>query len=105
MSMIMTNNDNFDTEVYSDDTLKVLIFGASWCGHCKAMRPMVAEYAQEHPEIKICGSDADEADQIVAKFGISSIPCTIIVKNKEEQERKVGGMTKEELTALVNKYL
>ncbi len=105
MSMIMTNNDNFDTEVYADDDLKVLVFGASWCGHCKAMRPMVMEYAKEHPEIKICGSDADEADKIVEKFGISSIPCTIIVKNKEEQERKVGGMTKEELTAMINKYL
>lgn len=38
----------------------VIIFSVSWCGHCKAMKPLVSESERKYPNIAFaCIEDGD----------------------------------------------
>jgi thioredoxin 1 len=104
MSMMPVNNDTFEKEVLGDDTFKMMFIGAEWCGHCKAMRPGVMEFSAENPEIKLCYADADESAELAEKFGITSIPTTLVFKDKKEVLRKVGALSKQDLGEIVKNY-
>ena len=105
MSMMPVNTECFDNEVLGDDGFKMMFIGAEWCGHCKAMKPGVMEFSSENPEIKLCYADADESEELLSKFGITSIPTTLVFKDKKEVLRKVGALSKQELGEIVKTYL
>ena len=104
MSMIKVDNTSYEKEILGDSSFKLLMVGAQWCGHCKAMKPLVEEYSRANPDIKLCYADADEAENITEKFEISSIPCFIAFKDKKEQERHIGGMSMDEFSKMIKKY-
>ena len=103
MSMIMINNENFKSEVLDDKELKLLVFGAEWCGHCKVLRPRIMEYGQAHPELKICLHNVDEATVAAETFHITGVPCLIVIKDGQEVERHVGALSLNQLESLIEK--
>jgi len=88
-------DSNFDEKIKSG---KVLIqFTATWCGPCKALTPLV-----ESLEITKFKVDADDAPDLLRKFGIRSVPTLILFKDGQEVSRKVGLLKKEALEAFIN---
>ena len=55
---------------------KVLVdFWATWCGPCLMMGQKIAdELLPAMPELKVVKVNVDEAPELAAKFGITSIP-------------------------------
>ena len=49
--------------------------------------------------------DVDENEKLARSFGIMSIPTIIVFVNGEMKDKRVGLMMKDELLALVKKYL
>ena len=68
-------------------------FTASWCGPCKAFKPIIEELIEEGQPIEIL--DVDEYQDLAAYFKILSVPTTIILDNDQELERFVGAKTKQ----------
>jgi thioredoxin 1 len=69
-------------------------FTASWCGPCKAFKPIIEELIEEGQPIEIL--DIDENDELAKEYAIRSVPTTIIFDDEGLLlERFVGAKTKE----------
>lgn len=97
--MIVTLTDQNFAEEIKKAILPVLVdFSADWCGPCKIMEPHIAALATELDGKLIVGKlDVDSNQQTAMKFGVMSIPTTIIFKGGAEVKRLVGYQSKETL--------
>jgi thioredoxin 1 len=79
----------FATQIKSGVTL--VDFWAPWCMPCKMMIPVLNELAEnsEH-NATIAKLNVDENQQTAAKYGVRSIPTSIVFKNGKEVKRIVG---------------
>jgi len=79
---------------------------ASWCPHCARMKPILEEIEKEFGhKYTFTEFDIDESPKFTSQFEIHSIPTFIFIKDKQEVDRTMGEMSKEELIALIEKYL
>lgn len=96
MSVIIGNEENFDTLVSGD--LTVVDFFAEWCGPCKMLGPVLAELASERSEVKFVKMDVDQNPNLAKTYGIMSVPTLILMKKGQIVSKKSGYMPKELLT-------
>ena len=68
-------------------------FTATWCGPCKAFKPIILELISEGYNITI--HDVDENQELASKYGVRSVPTTVIEENGVEVDRFVGALPKE----------
>ncbi|MGN0597106.1 MAG: thioredoxin [Ruminiclostridium sp.] len=101
MSVITITAENFDAEVMKSEKTVLLDFWASWCGPCKMLSPVVDEIAEETPEIKVGKINVDDENELAARFGISSIPTLVVVKNGKIEATSVGVRPKADILAMI----
>lgn len=96
MEIIHADENNFNDLLMSG---KVLVdFFATWCGPCKMLTPILEELASDRSDTKIVKVDVDECEKIARQFGIMSIPTLIKFVDGQIIDKKVGFISKEELT-------
>ena len=78
-------------------------FWATWCGPCRMLAPVLEEIDKEHPELTIVKVDVDEAGELAAKFGISSIPTLIRFEDGKHIDKALGFMPKPKVLAFLGK--
>ena len=101
MAVIEVTKENFESEVLKSDVPVLVDFNASWCGPCKAMRPMLDELAANNQRYKIVSVDIDEEDELVEEYEVASIPCLVVFKDGKETVRSVGLIPKDSIAALM----
>ena len=99
MAEVKLTADAFSSEVRCSDRPVLIDFWATWCGPCKMIAPVIAEIAEEHPEWKVCKVNVDEEGTLAARFGITSIPTVLLIKEGRTVATSVGYRTKEQLLA------
>lgn len=100
MAEITITEENFQKEVLESDKTVVLDFWAAWCGPCKAFAPVLEEFANEHPEIKVGKVNVDEQQNLASQFGIMSIPTIAVMKDGKVADSAFGALPKEDLEKL-----
>ena len=101
-NVIELNDSNFDNEVATSDKPVLVDFGATWCGPCKVLAPIVEKLADEYAgKFKVCKVDIDEAPTVTAKFGIRGVPTVLVFKNGEKTGQHVGVTNKETLLKML----
>ena len=106
MAITHLYNENFADYIQGSELPVLVDFWATWCGPCRMVAPIVEEVSDEFDgRLNVCKVDVDEAEEVAMQFGIMSIPTLMIFKDGAEQERIVGYRSKEDLSALVEKYL
>ena len=99
-------DDTFDAEVLQAQTPVLVDYWAEWCGPCKAIGPTLEEVAKDYAgKLKVAKVNVDENQEIPRKYGIRGIPTLILFKNGEEVAKKVGAMSKSQLTAFLDSHV
>jgi len=101
MAEIKLTKENFENEVAKSDKPVLIDFWASWCGPCRMISPIIAEIAEEKPDIKVCKVNVDEEPELAAAFNVSSIPMLAVVKDGKLANTAVGYMPKEKVLELL----
>lgn len=100
--MHVTSSD-FEDEVLNCDKTVIIDFYADWCGPCKVLSPIVEEFANENPSIKVVKINIDEEEKIAEDYNIMYIPTLVFIKEGKEADRTVGVVGKSDISKIVNK--
>ena len=68
-------------------------FSATWCGPCKAFKPVMNEIADEGYSIEFI--DVDQEQNKATKYGVRSVPTVVIEENGIEVDRFIGSIPKQ----------
>lgn len=70
---------------------KVLMFSASWCGPCKAAKPVFMQLKESTQAVDFQVIDVDENQKLATDYNISGVPTFVVLENGVEVQRLVGG--------------
>ena len=70
-------------------------FSATWCGPCKAFKPVMNEIAGEGYSIEFI--DVDQEQNKAVEYNVRSVPTTVIEENGVEVTRFVGAIPKQQV--------
>ena len=85
----------FETEVLKSTTPVLVDFGATWCGPCKQLAPIVEQIATEWVgRVKVGYVDVDKAAETAMRYGIMSVPTVMIFNGGEAKDQVIGFQTK-----------
>lgn len=86
-------DENFDSTVKSN-TFTIIDCWAAWCGPCRMFSPIIDELAGKYPKIAFGKLNVDENDATTKRFGIMSIPTTLIFREGRLVDSIVGAVPK-----------
>jgi thioredoxin 1 len=73
-------------------------FGATWCGPCKMLAPVLADLAQEWSgKAAIFQVDVDQSANLAVQYQVMSVPTVILFVGGQPVERLTGYQPKDRL--------
>lgn len=84
--------------------LKVMKWGASWCGPCRMLDPILHELEKELVDVEFEFIDVDENPESAGENGIMGVPRVMIFKNGEKVDDFAGFKPKEFIVDLIEKH-
>lgn len=99
MPAISVDRNNFSSVEESQKTV-LLDFYAKWCGPCRMLAPIVedvADAADGNSDYMVGKIDVESEPELAKRFGVTSIPTLVVMKNGKEKKRVVGAVTKTQI--------
>lgn len=99
------NSQNFETLI-ADSKPVVVDFGATWCGPCQMVAPIIEELAGEYDGRVVIGKcDVDQDSDLPGRFNVRNIPTILFIKNGEVVSKLVGNQSKDVLKKAIEGLL
>ena len=83
----------FDEQVLQSEKPVIVDFWAEWCGPCHAVYPVLERIAEER-NLKFVKVNIDENQELAMRYGIQSIPNTMLFEAGAPKAAAVGAMPK-----------
>ena len=102
MALYHVTEETYEAEVENSPVPVLIDFFATWCGPCRMLSPIIEEIAAECGDrFRVVKVDVDEAPGLASRFGITSIPTLVVVKDKKPVRQALGYMPKDQVLALL----
>ena len=99
---VTITRENFEAEVLNSSVPVLLDFWATWCGPCRMIAPALEEIAAENAgRLKVGKVNVDEEMELAMRFGVTSIPLLVVMKDGKVANKAVGAMPKAKIEALL----
>lgn len=103
MAAIDITDANFEDKVLKSKLPVFVDFWAPWCGPCKMAGPVIEELSENYKgKVEFMKVNVDE-NQVAGKYGVMSIPTTVLFKDGKEISRQVGFAGKNAYEDLIKK--
>lgn len=99
-NIIEANKEIFEKEIKEGGTVLVDFYG-TWCPPCKALAPIIEDFAKEHTNIKILKVNVDENQELAINYRIMNVPTLLVIKEGELVKTSIGLISKSEIEELV----
>jgi thioredoxin 1 len=106
MAAGQVTDKDFEEKVLKSSLPVLVDFWAPWCGPCKMAGPVIDELADSYSgKVSVVKVNVDENQESASKYGVMSIPTTIIFKDGKEQGRQIGFSGREAFEDLMKKVI
>jgi thioredoxin 1 len=92
-----TTDASFAADVLNSEAPVVVDFHAAWCPPCRVMSPILAELADERPDVRFVKVDVDDNAETAVRYGILSMPTFMVFRDGEPVLKLVGARPKRRL--------
>ena len=99
---------DFDQSVIENSFNKPVLvdFWAEWCAPCKALMPMLQQIAESYQgELLLAKVDCDAEQDIVARFGIRSLPTVVLFKDGQPVDGFAGAQPESAVRKLLEPHV
>jgi thioredoxin 1 len=87
---------SFGADVLSSSVPVAVDFWAPWCRPCEALEPVLAGLEEEHAgRLTIARVNVDANPDVAARYGVLSLPTTILFADGEARSSVVGARSRE----------
>ena len=84
----------------------IIDFSADWCMPCVMMGPIFEDLSGKFEgKIKFGKINVEESPEIASKYGVSSIPNFVLLKDGEKVEQFVGSLSEEGFEEKLKSFL
>jgi len=91
--MLEITTKNFGELIGSGKPL-VIDFWAEWCTPCRAITPMMNEFAREYEgRVNVGMCNVEDNDDLAVKFKIRSVPTILFIRGGEVVDTVVGAVS------------
>lgn len=99
----MSGKKSSFNEIIKNSDVPVLVdFFAEWCGPCKMMAPMLAQFAKDmEGKVKVLKVDVDRNKMASAKYQIQAVPTMILFHKGKIVWRQAGVVPPAQLKKIV----
>ncbi|MGL5058787.1 MAG: thioredoxin family protein [Microcoleus sp.] len=105
-SLIVINDEQFETEVLKAEQPVLAYFWASWCGPCKLVSPSIDWVATNYSDrLKVVKMEIDPNPCTVKQYKVEGVPAFRMFKNGELVLSHEGAITKHNLISLIESHL
>jgi thioredoxin 2 len=103
--LVAADESTFDREIKAP--VPVLVdFWAPWCPPCRTIAPILDDLsAQLAGRLKIVKVDVDKAQSLALRYGASSIPLLVLIKEGQTVDQIRGAVPKATLLRSLEKHL